>query len=192
MDFAKESFLAGDQLPGVLINSDIYRFNIRYMIAALNYVCLELVNSGHYLNCLPAVSLYEHLACTYARDLTHTIFARLIKMEALTKLNMFNEAFVIMHGLLNGSQLPQSTDHTFKRFPNDLINKMEFAWDSSMPPFDLNNLKVKIKEFQIYSLLLNFLNVFLVSRVFSVFKASQMCSKFISAAFNLPFLLGAL
>ena len=136
--------MAGDQLPNVLFNSDIYRFNIRYMIAALNYVCLELVNSGHYLNCLPSVSLYEYLACTISRDLTHTLFARLIKMEALTKLNMFNEAFVIMHRLLKGYQLPQPTDDTFKRFPNEIVNNVEFVWDNSMPVYDLNNLKVNL------------------------------------------------
>ena len=53
LDFARDDadHLNADYLiPGVLFNSDMHRFDIRYVISALNYICIELLNGGFYLN----------------------------------------------------------------------------------------------------------------------------------------------
>lgn len=52
IDYIKDDleFLNTDYLlPGLLFNNEIYRFDIRYVIAALNFISLELLNAGHYL-----------------------------------------------------------------------------------------------------------------------------------------------
>ena len=53
LDYAKEDadFLNIDfLLPGFLFNSEMYRFDIRYVVSSLNFICLELLNAGHYIN----------------------------------------------------------------------------------------------------------------------------------------------
>lgn len=65
---------------------------------------------------LPALNLYEYFARTVARDLTHTVLARLIKMEALTKLNFFSEAMAILVSLQRGEQLPHFIDDKCKNY----------------------------------------------------------------------------
>ncbi len=50
-DYSKDDTDVADfLLPGLLVNSDPHRFNLRYVIAALNFVCLELLNAKHYLS----------------------------------------------------------------------------------------------------------------------------------------------
>ena len=105
IDYAGENadHMTADYLiPGFLFNSEIYRFDIRYVISALNFICLELINSEHFCNVLPAVSLYEYLARRTARDMLHTVFARIIKLECLIKLNRFSEAVVLMYRINKG------------------------------------------------------------------------------------------
>ena len=45
-DFLNSEFL----LPGFIFNSEMYRFDIRYVLSSLNFICLELLNAGHYIN----------------------------------------------------------------------------------------------------------------------------------------------
>ncbi len=37
-------------LPGLLWNSDTHRFDIRSVVSSMNFICIELVNAGHYLS----------------------------------------------------------------------------------------------------------------------------------------------
>ena len=48
-----------------------------------------------------------------ARDLTHTIFARLIKAELLVKMNLFNEAIQLIKSLHRGEKLPHHIDDKY-------------------------------------------------------------------------------
>ncbi|CAF0895749.1 unnamed protein product [Brachionus calyciflorus] len=118
-DYSKDDleFINSDYLlPGIMFNSEIYRFDVRYVISSLNFVCLELLNAGHYLYTMPAIVLYEYFAKMLCRDLTHTVFARLIKVEALTKLNMFKEAISIFYSIHKGDSLPHYIDDRGKNF----------------------------------------------------------------------------
>lgn len=111
IDYARDTadHMATDFLiPGFLFNSDIHRFDIRYIISALNFICLELISSEHFYNVLPAVSLYEYLARRNARDLLHTVFARIIKLECLIRLNLFNEAVLLMYRINKGKDIKSS------------------------------------------------------------------------------------
>lgn len=128
-------------IPGLIFNSDTHRFDIRYIISAMNFVCLELLSSGHYLNMLPTVSLYEYFARSIARDLMHTVLARLIKIEALIKLNLFKEAIQQLNQLNRGERLPHSIDENYKKFSDESVQYIEIDWDSSKPIFELNNLR---------------------------------------------------
>ena len=80
----------------------------------MNYVCLELLNAGHYLYAMPAMTLYEYFSKMLTRDLTHTIFSRLIKAEALVKLNLFSEAISLLNSLQKGERLPHFIDDKSK------------------------------------------------------------------------------
>jgi hypothetical protein len=55
---------------------------------------------------MPIVSLYEYFARTQAHNLIHTIFARLIKAEALVKLNRFDVAIAQLSAVQRGQHLP--------------------------------------------------------------------------------------
>lgn len=94
------------------------------------------------LKILPAVSLLEYFSRTVARDLTQTVFARLIKVEALSKMNRFNEAIVQLNRLTRGERLPHSIDDRFVNIPNNQhVRYTEFFFDASKPIFELNNLR---------------------------------------------------
>lgn len=146
LDYAKEEvdYLNSDFLiPGLLFNSEMFRFDIRYVISALNFICLELVNADYNMDALPAVSLYEFFSRTVARDLTHTVFARLIKVEALVKLNLFTDAIILLNRLNRGEQLPHYIDDKHVYISQTGHKYTEFTFDSSKPVFDLNNLRVR-------------------------------------------------
>ncbi len=139
--FEEADYLSPDLIPGVIFNSDTYRFDIRQVISALNFICLELINSGHCLSVLAAVSIYEYFARTIARDLVHTLFARIIKCEALVKLSMFREAIILLNKVFRGERLPHYVDSGSKRFGEDKPRFTEFVWDASKPVYDLVNLR---------------------------------------------------
>ena len=120
----------------------MFRFDIRYVVSALNFICLELVNADYHMNALPAISLYEFFSRTVARDLTHTVFARLIKIEALIKLNLFSEAIILINRLNRGEQLPHYIDDKYVNIPHTGLKYTEFIFDSSRPVFDLNNSRI--------------------------------------------------
>ena len=63
---------------------------------------------------MPAITLYEYFAKVFCRDLTHTLFARLIKVEALTKLNLFSEAFSLLTSIQKAERLPHFIDDKYK------------------------------------------------------------------------------
>jgi hypothetical protein len=91
---------------------------------------------------MTSLTLYDYLARNIARDVVQTILARLIKAEALIKLNLFSEAISLINGLNNCEQLPHILDDCYKKFIDDKIKYTEYTWNSSKPIYDLNNLKV--------------------------------------------------
>jgi hypothetical protein len=63
---------------------------------------------------MPSITLYEYFAKMLSRDLAHTVFARLIKTEALIKLNLFSEAISLLNSLAKGERLPHLIDEKSK------------------------------------------------------------------------------
>ena len=63
---------------------------------------------------MPSITLYEYFAKMLSRDLTHTVFSRLIKAEALIKLNLFSEAISLLSSLAKGERLPHLIDDKSK------------------------------------------------------------------------------
>ncbi len=55
---------------------------------------------------MPSLALYEYFSRSLSRDLVHTVFARLIKAEALVKLNMFGEAIALIESIQKADRLP--------------------------------------------------------------------------------------
>jgi len=111
------------------------------------------------------VSLLEYFARSIARDLTQSVFARLIKIEALTKMHRFNEAIVQLNRLTRGERLPHAVDDRYVNIPNNQhVRYTEFFFDSSKPVFELNNLRVgfdntffiPIKKIKTSRLIINF------------------------------------
>ena len=63
---------------------------------------------------MPSITLYEYFSKMLTRDLTHTVFSRLIKAEALIKLNLFSEAMSLLVSLQKGDRLPHFVDDKSK------------------------------------------------------------------------------
>ncbi len=80
----------------------------------MNFISIELVNSGFYLNVIPSIALYEYFARTLTRDLTHTVLAKILKIEALIKLKMFSNAILLINQLHRGDHLPHFIDDKFR------------------------------------------------------------------------------
>jgi hypothetical protein len=59
---------------------------------------------------MPSVALYEYFARNLARSSKHSILSRLIKIEALVKLNMFTEAIATINSLERGDYIPHFID----------------------------------------------------------------------------------
>lgn len=72
--------------------------------------------------------LYEYFARVVSRDLTHVVWARLIKAEALTKLFMFEEAINLILALHRAENLPNFIDEKSKNFVNFKPVVFVFTW----------------------------------------------------------------
>jgi len=66
------------------------------------------------LTTIPSISLYEYFARSLARDLSHTVLARILKIEAFVKLNMFSRAIININQLSRGERLPHFIDEKYR------------------------------------------------------------------------------
>jgi hypothetical protein len=77
---------------------------------------------------MPSIVLYEYFSRNIARSSKHYVFSRLIKIEALTKLNMFTEAIATINSLERGDYIPHFIDdkprvvHVNKHVKNFMLN----------------------------------------------------------------------
>ena len=55
--------------------------------------------------------LYDHLSHKVCRDVAHTAMARLLKVQVLTQLSLYDHALLCLSELLTGSGLPSTTTH---------------------------------------------------------------------------------
>ncbi len=93
--------------PGVDIFADRYRCNSRATIDALEFIGMELTASGYFLEALPVLAMYEHVARDTARSVTHTVHARLLRAKALSQLGFLSETYQHLRNLQLGEGLPK-------------------------------------------------------------------------------------
>ena len=84
-----------------------------------------------YMQVLPLLWLYHHIAHKVCRDVAHSALARLLKLQAMTQLHLYDQALQLLTELLTGSGLPTTTtDH------NRLV---ETHWVRMMEIYKIND-----------------------------------------------------
>ena len=72
---------------------------------------------------MPALNLYEYFARNMTRNISHTVFARLLKIEALIILNKYTEAITLIQRIQRGERLPILVNENLKSFLYSASNK---------------------------------------------------------------------
>ena len=91
---------------GAELFTDYYRCSSSLLLSSLNDTIKELLTQGHALKTLPLLTLYEHTSCIIARNVHHTLLARIYRVESLTQINMFSDAIQCIKRLMTGADLP--------------------------------------------------------------------------------------
>ena len=84
------------------------RCNLPDLLAGVEALATTLVQQGFYLEALPLVSLWDHLACSIARQLLPTLLSRFTRIQALCSLGLVSEAAAVIVALMWGRNLPNS------------------------------------------------------------------------------------
>ncbi|XP_040836382.1 cilia- and flagella-associated protein 54 [Ochotona curzoniae] len=95
-------------LPGIELFSDMYRADICSVVASLYYVIRELHFAKQNLIVLPLLALYQYLVSGICQDLVRNLEARILKVEVLTDLGFFSEAFYEICQIFYGRNIPCS------------------------------------------------------------------------------------
>eukprot|EP00071_Canis_lupus_P025498 XP_022259055.1 cilia- and flagella-associated protein 54 isoform X3 [Canis lupus familiaris] len=95
-------------LPGVELFSDRYRADICSVVASLYYIIRELHYTKQNLIVLPLLALYQYFVSGICQDLVRNIEARILKIEVLTDLGFFSEAFYEISQIFYGKNMPSS------------------------------------------------------------------------------------
>ena len=84
---------------------------------------------------MPAINLYEYYSRNLARSTKHSAFSKLIKIEALTKLNMFFEAIKNLNSLERGDYMPHFIDDKPRIINIDKHVKFNYFSDNTLNIF---------------------------------------------------------
>ncbi|XP_078305701.1 cilia- and flagella-associated protein 54 isoform X1 [Panthera onca] len=95
-------------LPGIELFSDRYRADICSVVASLYYVIRELHFAKQNLIVLPLLALYQYFVSGICQDLVRNLEARILKIEVLTDLGFFSEAFYEISQIFYGKNMPSS------------------------------------------------------------------------------------
>ncbi|XP_036157070.1 cilia- and flagella-associated protein 54 [Myotis myotis] len=93
-------------LPGIELFSDIYRANICSVVASLYYVIRELHFAKQNIIILPLLALYQYFVAGICQDLVRNLEVRILKIEVLTELSFFSEAFHEIFQIFCGKHMP--------------------------------------------------------------------------------------
>ncbi|XP_021564869.1 cilia- and flagella-associated protein 54 [Carlito syrichta] len=93
-------------LPGLELFSDRFRADLCSVVASLYYVIRELHFVKHDLIVLPLLALYQYFVSGICQDLVRSLEARLLKVEVLTDLGFFSEAFHELSQIFYGRNMP--------------------------------------------------------------------------------------
>ncbi|XP_044770668.1 LOW QUALITY PROTEIN: cilia- and flagella-associated protein 54 [Neomonachus schauinslandi] len=95
-------------LPGIELFSDRYRADICSVVASLYYIIRELHYAKQNLIILPLLALYEYFVSGICQDLVRNLEARILKIQVLTDLRFFSEAFYEISQIFYGKNMPSS------------------------------------------------------------------------------------
>nr|XP_045722137.1 cilia- and flagella-associated protein 54 [Mirounga angustirostris] len=95
-------------LPGIELFSDRYRADICSVVASLYYIIRELHYAKQNLIILPLLALYEYFVSGICQDLVRNLEARILKIQVLTDLRFFSEAFYEIAQIFYGKNMPSS------------------------------------------------------------------------------------
>lgn len=101
-------------LPGISLFNDRYRADICSVVASLYYIIRELHFAKQNLIILPLLALYQYFVSAICRDLVKNLEARLLKIEVLTDLGFFSEAFYEINQIFYGKNIPHSVPAGYK------------------------------------------------------------------------------
>ncbi|KAM5335076.1 cilia- and flagella-associated protein 54 isoform 2-T2 [Glossophaga mutica] len=93
-------------LPGIELFSDVHRADICSVVASLYYVIRELHFAKQNIIILPLLALYQYFVSGICQDLVRNLEARILKIEVLTDLRFFSEAFHEMSQIFYGKNMP--------------------------------------------------------------------------------------
>ncbi|XP_053777887.1 cilia- and flagella-associated protein 54 isoform X7 [Desmodus rotundus] len=93
-------------LPGIELFSDVHRADICSVVASLYYVIRELHFAKQNIVILPLLALYQYFVSGICQDLVRNLEARILKIEVLTDLRFFSEAFHEMSQIFYGKNMP--------------------------------------------------------------------------------------
>ncbi|KAM4838472.1 cilia- and flagella-associated protein 54 [Urocitellus parryii] len=93
-------------LPGIELFSDRHRADICSVVASLYYIIRELHYAKQNLMVLPLLALYQYFVSGICQDIVRNLEARLLKIEVLTDLHFFSEAFYELTLIFYGKNMP--------------------------------------------------------------------------------------
>ncbi|KAB0346925.1 hypothetical protein FD754_011782 [Muntiacus muntjak] len=125
-------------LPGIELFSDRYRADICSVIASLYYVIRELHFAKQNLVILPLLALYQYFVSVICQDLVKNLEARLLKVEVLTDLGFFSEAFHELSQIFYVKNMPSSVPTGCK--PTGKM-KLFQSFDSAKPLISKDNMQ---------------------------------------------------
>ncbi|XP_047407155.1 cilia- and flagella-associated protein 54 [Sciurus carolinensis] len=125
-------------LPGIELFSDRNRADICSVIASLYYVIRELHYAKQNLMVLPLLALYQYFVSGICQDLIRNLEARILKVEVLTDLHFFSEAFYELSQIFYGKNMPCSVPSGFKATGKI---KMFPSFDSGKPLTNKENVQ---------------------------------------------------
>ncbi|XP_044083407.1 cilia- and flagella-associated protein 54 [Neovison vison] len=125
-------------LPGIELFSDRYRADICSVVASLYYVIRELHYAKQNLIVLPLLALYQYFVSGICQDLIRNLEARILKIQVLTDLGFFSEAFYEISQIFYGKNMPSSVPSGCKA-PGKV--KIFQSFDSGKPLTSRENMQ---------------------------------------------------
>ncbi|XP_040088712.1 cilia- and flagella-associated protein 54 isoform X3 [Oryx dammah] len=125
-------------LPGIELFSDRYRADICSVIASLYYVIRELHFAKQNLVILPLLALYQYFVSVICQDFVKNLEARILKIEVLTDLGFFSEAFHELSQIFYAKNMPSSVPTSYK--PTGKMKQFQ-SFDSGKPLISKENMQ---------------------------------------------------
>ncbi|XP_075409327.1 cilia- and flagella-associated protein 54 [Tenrec ecaudatus] len=125
-------------LPGIELFADRFRADICSVVASLYYIIRELHFAKQNITVLPLLALYQYFVSRVCQDVVRSIEARLLKVEVLTELGLFSEAFYEMTQILQGKNIPSTIPAGHK--PTGKV-KLFQSFDSGKPLNSRENIQ---------------------------------------------------